>query len=676
MKIKLLFFVFFGIIEVYSQSQLSEKKIDSIQNTITNTTAENTDKIESICISLYNQSKELTKPVESVTLHFLNFDFMRTRFTGNHKEQLLSAGTEVIYNSTTRELYDVDLSSVTSVTRDGFGSIKITSTNSLPLTEIKYIRFEDPNNFISTNQSDGFKYTFSVVQACDTDGDGIPNRLDLDSDGDGCSDAIEGGATFTTSDLVDSSMPGGNSGPGYTGTSTSLVIKNLGNTVGNTTTTLGVPTVAGAGQTVNNSQNALVNDCFDPCAITVLNPDSDGDGISNFCDLDDDNDGILDADELCKSAIHIISIAGPLQSTIVNSIGGLPVVPTTVEITPAITGYSIGWHLGNAAAVGQEMSINFSNPVFLANDAMDFVLSGLDNGSKFGNFFIVYENGLRLSNLDFSLANITGNVTTSTINGAKAFNSGTGPNSSADLTLNGIDRTKRIIKIGYTVHALTGTGTTSERLNPRVQIDCDMDGDGIPNHLDLDSDGDGCADAIEGGATFTTSDLVNSSMPGGNSGSNYIGTSTSPIIQNLGTTVGNTATTLGVPTVAGTGQTIGDSQNASVNSQCNTFCYKPGISEAGSTYPTKHGITSLGRAGATSGNWPMTRQSAWTVLESKEKGFVVNRVATTANLSNITNPVEGMMVYDEEADCLKIFTLKTGDTVMGWHCFVTPACPD
>ncbi|KUJ56346.1 hypothetical protein [Chryseobacterium aquaticum] len=72
----------------------------------------------------------------------------------------------------------------------------------------------------------------------------------------------------------------------------------------------------------------------------------------------------------------------------------------------------------------------------------------------------------------------------------------------------------------------------------------------------------------------------------------------------------------------------------------------------------------------------MTRQSAWTVLESKEKGFVVNRVSTTAGLANITNPVEGMMVYDEQADCLKIYTLKSGDTVMAWHCFTTPACPD
>ena len=31
----------------------------------------------------------------------------------------------------------------------------------------------------------------SANEALDTDGDGIPNRLDLDSDGDCCSDAVE-----------------------------------------------------------------------------------------------------------------------------------------------------------------------------------------------------------------------------------------------------------------------------------------------------------------------------------------------------------------------------------------------------------------------------------------------------------------------------------------------------
>ena len=83
--------------------------------------------------------------------------------------------------------------------------------------------------------------------------------------------------------------------------------------------------------------------------------------------------------------------------------------------------------------------------------------------------------------------------------------------------------------------------------------------------------------------------------------------------------------------------------------------------------PTRHGITALGRAGADNSNWPMVRQSAWTVLEAKTKGFVVNRVANPA--TDITNPVEGMMVFDTTAQCLKIYN----GTV--WSCYTTPACP-
>lgn len=106
------------------------------------------------------------------------------------------------------------------------------------------------------------------------------------------------------------------------------------------------------------------------------------------------------------------------------------------------------------------------------------------------------------------------------------------------------------------------------------------------------------------------------------------------------------------------------------------LCYKPGVLDTGNTYPTQQGITALGRAGVKNSNWPMVRQSAWMALESKEKGFVVNRVETTAALANITNPVEGMMVYDIEAKCLKVYTIKEGDTNPAWWCMTTPACPD
>lgn len=114
---------------------------------------------------------------------------------------------------------------------------------------------------------------------------------------------------------------------------------------------------------------------------------------------------------------------------------------------------------------------------------------------------------------------------------------------------------------------------------------------------------------------------------------------------------------------------------STITIQCNSgACYKPAAT-GGTVLESKHGITSLGRAGTDNGNWPMIRKGAWTVLESKEKGFVINRVPATADLALITDPIEGMMVYDEEADCLKIFTTKDDNSV-GWFCFNTQACPD
>jgi hypothetical protein len=84
----------------------------------------------------------------------------------------------------------------------------------------------------------------------------------------------------------------------------------------------------------------------------------------------------------------------------------------------------------------------------------------------------------------------------------------------------------------------------------------------------------------------------------------------------------------------------------------------------------------LGRAGDNNDNWPMVRKGAWTVLEAKSKGFVVNRIATTAKVNAIPNAVEGMMVYDEEADCLKIYTSTDNGATFGWKCYNVQGCPD
>lgn len=98
------------------------------------------------------------------------------------------------------------------------------------------------------------------------------------------------------------------------------------------------------------------------------------------------------------------------------------------------------------------------------------------------------------------------------------------------------------------------------------------------------------------------------------------------------------------------------SNQANINIRVEDFCYKPSVM-TGIILNTNHGISSLGRAGSDNAdNWPMVRKGAWTALESKTKGFVINRISNTVNVNAIPNPIEGMMVYDKQADCLKIYT--------------------
>jgi len=116
----------------------------------------------------------------------------------------------------------------------------------------------------------------SIFLVCDTDNDGIANYLDLDSDNDGCSDAYEAGATtnetpnYQFTDVVGDADglsptvdPGGDGTPDYTATL------------------------------------AQVTDGVGSCPECVFasGMDSDQDGLDNTCDLDDDNDGILDSSE-------------------------------------------------------------------------------------------------------------------------------------------------------------------------------------------------------------------------------------------------------------------------------------------------------------------------------------------------------------------------------------------
>lgn len=101
------------------------------------------------------------------------------------------------------------------------------------------------------------------------------------------------------------------------------------------------------------------------------------------------------------------------------------------------------------------------------------------------------------------------------------------------------------------------------------------------------------------------------------------------------------------------------------------YCLENAVT-TGTSLDTRAGITSLNRAGSetANGNWPMVRKGGFLALESNKKPLVITR-SSTANLTNITDPVEGMMVYDTTENCLKIYV----NAAIGWKCYNKKTCP-
>ena len=394
--------------------------------------------------------------------------------------------------------------------------------------------------------------------------------------------------------------------------------------------------------------------------------DSDGDGVANFCDLDDDNDGILDTVEkqvTCNCTTWNSPSTGSytIGATTTNiTVTGLPAGSQTNTLAP-IGGCTSFLDLeganGNGGPFqpsGSTLTFNFSNPI--TNPT--FQIFSLGKPTQTGTLTFTDQLG---NPIQIDQVAQTSTAPFTVVGNSVSANEGAG-----SIVLAPGNYTT--INVLYVTSNGASDGVFYSITNCVYK---DTDGDGIPDYLDLDSDNDGCPDAAEGGNTMIPKTSLVASV-GTLQGGNGVNPATPPtsgtfnqaVLLNLGNTVGSTSTTLGVPTIAGTGQSVGSSANAAINA---CFCYNdPNIASAGAN--TNHGITLLQRAGADNGNWPMIRKSAYTALESNTKGFVITRM-TTAEITAIASPQEGMMVYDTVAKCLKLYDGTA------WSCFVTPTCP-
>jgi len=396
--------------------------------------------------------------------------------------------------------------------------------------------------------------------------------------------------------------------------------------------------------------------------------DSDGDGITDDLDRDDDNDGIPDAIE-CPGQFYW---TGPLAFSAtdnkvatgtINGIGFTYTSSQPLGATGSVFNYGVfpaayGVPNNNPTIRNTQVTTNtltFSSPM------TDPVLVFSSIGSASAIVPIIFSNPIEIIWSSGGTSLVVNSPTQ--ITGREGY---------VILRIPGIHNS---VSFNYTVAENYANFTFGATL----PLPCDADGDGISNDLDLDSDNDGCLDATEGDENVSSSQLVTAG------GIVTVGTGSIAPNKNICADA-SCIDSQGVPLLVNVtgaadigsdqGQGIGSSQNINA---CNS-CYKPGVI-SGTSLDTKLGITSLGRAGTdNSDNWPMVRKGAWISLEAKTKGFVLNRVpfdsaGNPVGISSL-NFVEGMAVYDTTNNCLKIYTTSDSGVTFGWHCVGRQTCPD
>lgn len=92
-------------------------------------------------------------------------------------------------------------------------------------------------------------------------------------------------------------------------------------------------------------------------------------------------------------------------------------------------------------------------------------------------------------------------------------------------------------------------------------------------------------------------------------------------------------------------------------------CYKSGVS--GTALDSSVLISTLDR-----NTQETTKKNGLLVLESKEKGFVITTIPSGQTTAIISNPVQGMLVFDENDNCLKIYDGTQ------WGCLRQKAVPN
>ncbi|OWW24114.1 hypothetical protein B4Q04_16705 [Zobellia sp. OII3] len=352
------------------------------------------------------------------------------------------------------------------------------------------------------------------TENCDTDGDGIPDSIDLDSDNDGIPDITEAGGTDTDGDgRVDYPTPGdptsmvdtNNDGLADEFETNPLPDEDSDNDGVKDRLDLdsdndGIPDVTEAGGSDADGDGVIdthatdtdhdgLADSVDPVGpatsgTPLENPDTDGDGRDDRLDTDSDNDGISDVTEAGGSDPDNDGIigAGPIEDA--DGDGLSDIVDTDGT--------------GTALPIDDFDGDNVPNHLDLDSDN-DGILDVLESG----NGALDTNNDGMIDRNDTGFADADNNGQADSSEGTTPVNTdGTGNPDYLDIDADddGIpDNVEAQPTTGYEAPDNTFDANGIDTKYPNGITPVDTDGDGTPDYLDADSDDDGYSDVVEAG---------------------------------------------------------------------------------------------------------------------------------------------------------------------------------
>lgn len=450
------------------------------------------------------------------------------------------------------------------------------------------------------SDNDGWADTFdpddggTVLVDADTDGDGFSNRLDIDSDNDGIVDNIEGQATNSApssplgvdtdgdgiDDAFDIDQAGnfltlvntdGTDEPDYLdidsdndGFTDFIEAYDTNNDKIADVTISGVDddvdglddvfdNVNGSNPSTNVTNNGQSSDDF-PNADQPSTPerdwreilDTDEDGVSDFFDIDNDNDGILDADEaICETPV--VNFGGSVDAfwsmdNNTNDVSGNGRNSGSGTTAPTFSTNDVVQGTHAALFNGTNQQVRYSvDGGFMEDDYTEVSFSAWIKPNNLSGTRIIYEegagtNGLTMwlngNLLSYSARNASNQIdlvhTQTVVLDQWQHVACTFDNGLMSLYLDGVLETLSAPYTSIPPHGSDGgvggsfggtsanvTGNYSGLLDAarysfteawpsnRIALEsqkfCDSDGDGVYDRYDLDADNDGIPDILEAG---------------------------------------------------------------------------------------------------------------------------------------------------------------------------------